>query len=198
MRPAAMATRQFARVVGIEVKVRQQRLAGELDEVVRQAPLGRSVELVERDPEDVGDALEQRSADIALVAFDQVEVGRRDPRLGREPGLRHADRPAALAQRGADQGAGHGLTGRRRDARAGGRSASASAAAVGALQGQESTRLLSLRTILYKRRQASQFLVEVLTGAADACRQFWICRARGCEPKRPLGTSWDTTRSKEE
>src|SRR5690606_35251947 len=98
-----------------------------------------------------------------------------------EAGWRHGDRPAALAQRGADQGAGHGLTGRRPDARAGGRSASASAGAVGALQGQESTRLLPLRTILYKRRQASQFLVEVLTGAADACRQFRICRARGAK-----------------
>ena len=81
--------------------------AGELAQVVDQPALGRAVEFVDRHLELVGQPLQQRAADAAPVAFDQVQVRGRNAGALRQRALRHAERVAPVADLRADQGARH-------------------------------------------------------------------------------------------
>ena len=60
-----------------------------------QPVLGIAAEFGQLDPELLGQADQQRAADMAFVALDQVEIARRNPGATGERRLRHAQRPPA-------------------------------------------------------------------------------------------------------
>ncbi len=96
-RPVALPADQAVRAGRIQPQVAEQRLAGQFGQVVDQPPLGGAVDFLQREPERIGDALDQHAADVALVALDQVQVRGRDAHLRRQSRLGDAERAPALA-----------------------------------------------------------------------------------------------------